>query len=70
MPSWFVSTSRTSLPVELKKFAPWLTATRSEPSESFAMPSGKSRPLANVVIRKSFELTPGPWTVKGCAKET
>src|SRR5437773_6813840 len=43
-------------------------ATRSEPSESFAMPNGKSRPLANVVMRKSFGLTPGPWTVNGCAK--
>src|SRR5438105_3906767 len=43
-------------------------ATRSEPSESFAMPNGKSRPLANVVIRKSLALTPGPWTVNGCPK--
>src|ERR1017187_9415661 len=55
-------------PVELKKLEPWLTATRSDPSESVAMPRGKSRPLAKVVIRKSFEFTPGPWTVNGAAK--
>jgi hypothetical protein len=32
------------------------------------MPRGKSKPLANVVIRKSFEFTPGPWTVNGTAE--
>src|SRR6185503_412672 len=32
------------------------------------MPSGKSRPLAKTVTRKSLELTPGPCTANGWAK--
>jgi len=32
-----------------------------------AKPSGHFEPEANVVIRKSFELTLDPWTVNGAA---
>jgi hypothetical protein len=34
------------------------------------MPIGKLSPVAKVVTRKSFELTPGPCTVKGWAVAT